>query len=65
MISSFAIDVLKGRQQSGQRNSIDAVFATRNGTWHQVNNVERRWRQARSEAGLDWVTPDSFRSPAL
>ena len=39
----------------------DAVFPTRNGTWHQVNNVERRWRQIRKAAGLDWVKPDAFR----
>jgi hypothetical protein len=30
-------------------------------TWQQVNNVERRWRQIRREAGLEWVTPDAFR----
>lgn len=42
-------------------NVLDAVFPTRNGTWQQVNNVERRWRQIRSEAGLEWVTPDMFR----
>lgn len=64
-LATFAVDVLRRRQQSGRRNGIDAVFATRNGTWHQVNNVERRWRQVRSEAGLDWVTPQNFRSQAL
>lgn len=42
-------------------NQFDAVFPTRNATWQQVNNVERRWRQIRREAGLDWITPDHFR----
>jgi hypothetical protein len=37
------------------------VFPTRNGTWHQVNNVARRWRQIRREAGLEWVTLEVFR----
>ena len=39
-------------------NFLDAVFPTRNVTWQQVNNVERRWRQIRQEAGLEWVTPE-------
>lgn len=34
---------------------------TRKGTWQQVNNVERRWRQIRQDTGLDWVTPHTFR----
>jgi integrase len=37
------------------------VFPTRNGTWQQVNHVERRWRQIRQGTGLDWVTPHTFR----
>lgn len=64
-LTAFGMDVLRRRHDSEVRNELDAVFATRNGTWHQVNNVERRWRQVRSEAGLDWVTPDAFRSPSL
>ena len=42
-------------------NLLDAVFQTRNVTWQQVNNVERRWRQIRREAGLEWITPEHFR----
>jgi integrase len=45
-------------------NQFDAVFPARNSTWQQVNNVERRWRQIRREAGLDWITPDDFRRVA-
>jgi integrase len=43
----------------------DALFPTKNGTWQQVNNVERRWRQIRRKVGLEWVTPDAFRRNAL
>ena len=39
----------------------DAVFATRNGTWHQVVNIERRWRQIRKDTRYEWVTPHTFR----
>jgi integrase len=42
-------------------NSLDAVFATRNDTWHQVENMERRWRSIREAADLSWVTPHIFR----
>ncbi len=42
-------------------NDQNAVFATRNGTWHQVVNIERRWRQIRKGTGYEWVTPHTFR----
>ena len=60
-LSELAVSVLKRRRDVGERDAVDAVFSTRNGTWHQVNNVERRWRQVRREAGLEWVTPQAFR----
>lgn len=53
--------ILQARRRSMPGNFLDAVFPTRNVTWQQVNNVERRWRQIRREAGLEWVTPDAFR----
>lgn len=37
------------------------VFATRHGTWHQVGNIERRWRTIRADTGFDWATPRTFR----
>jgi integrase len=60
-LPEFAALALQERRRSSPDNFLDAVFPTRNGTWQQVNNVERRWRQIRSEAGLEWVTPDMFR----
>jgi integrase len=53
--------VLEARRRAIPDNFLDAVFTTRNVTWQQVNNVERRWRQIRKEADLEWVTPDAFR----
>ncbi len=53
--------MLQARRRTSRDNFLDAVFPTRNVTWQQVNNVERRWRQIRREAGLEWVTPDAFR----
>lgn len=61
MLPSFAVAVLIRRQSSAGGDPESPVFATRNGTWHQVTNVERRWRQIRKDTGLDWVTPHTFR----
>lgn len=60
VLPDFAIAVLR-RRLAAARNRDDAVFPTRNGTWQQVNNVERRWRQVRKDTGLEWVTPHTFR----
>ena len=57
----FAVAVLMRRRVEQPPNNQNAVFATRNGTWHQVGNIERRWRTIRADAGLDWVTPHTFR----
>ena len=56
--------LLGRRRRTTPANQFDADFPTRNGTWQQVNTVERRWRQIRREAGLDWITPDHFRRVA-
>lgn len=63
-LSEFAVEVLRRRRSRVSDSLTDAVFPTRNATWQQVNNVERRWRLIRHEAGLDWVTPDVFRRGA-
>jgi len=60
-LPGFAVEVLQRRRATNKESSNDAVFPTRNGTWQQVNNVERRWRQIRQDTGLDWVTPHTFR----
>jgi integrase len=61
VLPDFAIAVLKRRQAAARENPNGAVFPTRNGTWQQVNNVERRWREIRKDSGLDWVTLHTFR----
>lgn len=60
-LPAFAVNILRRQRSSAVNNPLDAVFPTRNGTWQQVNNVERRWRQIRAGTGLDWVTPHTFR----
>lgn len=57
----FAVDVLMRRRIDQPSNHYNAVFATRNGTWHQVGNIERRWRTIRADTGFEWVTPHTFR----
>lgn len=61
MIPGFAVAVLQRRWSSGEHDPGAPVIPTRNGTWHQVTNVERRWRQIRKDTGLEWVTPHTFR----
>ena len=61
VLADFATAVLRRRVTAARENSNDAVFPTRNGTWQQVNTVERRWRQIRKDTGLEWVTPHTFR----
>ncbi|UUZ61787.1 site-specific integrase [Nocardioides sp. B-3] len=61
VLPGFAVAVLRRRKATTSDNPNDAVFPTRNGTWQQVTNVERRWRQIRNDTGLDWVTPHTFR----
>lgn len=60
-LAPFAVAVLLRRRVEQPPTQLNAVFATRNGTWHQVGNIERRWRTIRADAGLDWVTPHTFR----
>jgi integrase len=60
-LPAFAVAVLERRLRTQTPNAIDAVFATRNGTWHQVSNVSRRWGEVRKDTELDWVTPHTFR----
>ena len=64
-LPDFAVATLRRRQSRSRYGHVDAVFTTRNGTWQQVNNVERRWRQIRKDAGLDWVTPGAFRQHVM
>jgi integrase len=61
VLPRFAVELLRLRRQFASASENDSVFATRNGTWHQVVNVERRWRQIRKDTGYEWVTPHTFR----
>ncbi|MFC6706771.1 tyrosine-type recombinase/integrase [Flexivirga alba] len=61
VLPQFAVTMFRRRRGSAAGNETTPVFPTRNGTWLQVNNVERRWREIRRNTGLDWVTPHTFR----
>lgn len=61
VLPRFAAELLRTRREFATPNEHDAVFATRNGTWHQVVNIERRWRQIRKDTAYEWVTPHTFR----
>jgi integrase len=61
VLPRFAAELLRVRRQFATPKENNAVFATRNGSWHQVVNVERRWRQIRKDTGFEWVTPHTFR----
>ncbi|MBB2943212.1 integrase [Actinoplanes lutulentus] len=61
VLPGFAVGMLLARKLTAAENEHDAVFASRNGTWLQPNNVRRQWRQARADTDLTWVTPHTFR----
>jgi integrase len=48
-LPDFAMEILRRRRTNERSSAIDAVFPTRNDTWQQVTNVERRWRQDRKD----------------
>lgn len=60
-LPTFAIEMLRRRRPSLPDNDLDAVFASRNGTWLQPSNVRRDFRKVRSALALEWVTPHIFR----
>ncbi len=61
VLPRFAVGMLMDRKLNAPDNPHDAIFASRRGTWLSPQNVRRQWRQARADAGLEWVTPHTFR----
>jgi integrase len=61
VLPRFAVGMLMARKLTTADNSIDAIFASRRGTWLSPHNVRRQWRRARTDTGLEWVTPHTFR----
>ncbi|MET8278519.1 site-specific integrase [Micromonospora sp. NPDC005174] len=61
VLPRFAVGMLMARKLDAADNPYDAIFASRRGTWLSPQNVRRQWRQARVDAGLEWVTPHTFR----
>ncbi|GIF74100.1 tyrosine-type recombinase/integrase [Asanoa siamensis] len=60
-LPQFAVAMLMARKVTAASNLNDAIFASRRGTWLSPQNVRRQWRQARTDTGLEWVTPHTFR----
>lgn len=61
VLPDFAAALLRRRQRDSGGAADEPVFPTRNGTWQQVTNVERGWREIRQGTELEWVTPHTFR----
>jgi integrase len=61
VLPRFAVAMLMDRKLTAADNPLDAIFASRRGTWLSPHNVRRQWRRARADTGLEWVTPHTFR----
>lgn len=61
VLPRFAVGMLMARKITAVDNPHDAIFASRRGTWLSPQNVRRQWRQARTDTGLEWVTPHTAR----
>jgi len=61
VLPRFAVGMLMARKLTAADNPIDAIFPSRRDTWLSPHNVRRQWRQARTDTGLEWVTPHTFR----
>lgn len=62
VLPPFAAATLRRRRdQAARLREEGPVFATRNGKWMSPNQLRLQWRQAREDAGLEWVSPHSFR----
>lgn len=66
-LPDWATALLRRRKVAQTPNDLDAVFVTRNGTWHYPTNIQGRLRHIRllddysGLAALQDVTPHSFR----
>lgn len=56
----FVVEALH-RRLAVRRPGDVQVFATRKGTFVSPSNLRSQWRAVREAAGLDWVTPHTFR----
>lgn len=66
-LPSWAVALLRRRKVAQTPNDLDAVFISRNGTWHYPVNIQGRLRRIRllddnaDLTALEGVTPHSFR----
>jgi integrase len=64
VLPAFAVATLRVRKMRQKPNPLDAVFATRSGTWYTTSNMQRAWGKIRDAAGLpelEGVTFHTFR----
>jgi integrase len=61
VLPRFAVAMLMDRKLTAADNPLDAIFASRRGTWFSPHKVRRQWRRARADTGVEWVTPHTFR----
>lgn len=57
----FAVAAIRHRQEVGVPSELGVIFPAVNGNLRSPNNVRRQMRAIREGAGLEWVTPHSFR----
>jgi integrase len=62
MLPRFAVDgLLRRRVTMTFANVNDAVFPSTAGTWRDPGNVRKQLAKVLPDAGLEWVTPHTFR----
>lgn len=62
MLPRFAVDALLRRRVAVTvANVHDAVFPSSAGTWRDPGNVRKQLAKVLPDAGLEWVTPHTFR----
>lgn len=62
VLPKFAVDALLRRRVAVDvANVHDAVFPSTAGTWRDPGNVRKQLRKVLPDAGLEWVTPHTFR----
>lgn len=61
ILPAFVVETLFRRQVEAQPNPWNVVFPSAAGTLRDPHNVRRQWRDARTAAGFEWVSPHTFR----
>lgn len=60
-LPTFAAESIRQHMEEVPGGEVGALFPSMTGTWWDVSNYGRMFREVRTLAGLDWVTPRSLR----